>query len=189
VATRVGVELTVPQLHALVRYLVGVRTVLHQAVEARRVFVREVGVLFEQARSGNGPAAAQATGRVGREQVGRFREARLAVQRLSPPAAGEQCHEAVAGWIEMHVAACEVMVEVGGSGDLGRLREAQNLLAEGRQFASRFNVEYGRLTGAVRTRTDELRASRREISARARTRDDRPTSGDDPGLARSRTKA
>lgn len=188
-AGRSGAELSVPQLRALVRYLVALRQVLQQAVDARRGFVRDLGMLFDQARSGNQAAAAQATGRLGRDQVDRFREAWSALQRLSPPAAGEQCHEAVASWIEMHVAACEVMAEVGSSGDLGRLREAQNLLAEGRPFASRFNAEYNRLTGAVRARTDELRAGRRDAPARPRTRDEQTAGAAPIGGVSARPRA
>lgn len=150
-------ELTAVQLRALVKYLLGLKDVIAGAVEARRYFVREMGMLIEQARLGNQQAVAQQTGRVGREQIIKFREAKLGVQRLNPPGACEQCQEAVAGWVDMHVSACDVMIEAGTSGDLKRLHEAQNLLAEGRRFASRFNAEYQRLSSVVRTRTEELR--------------------------------
>lgn len=162
--------LTPAQLRALVKYLLGLRDVITSAVEARRVFVRQMGLLIEQARNGNQQAIAQATGRIGREQVGYFREARTALQRLVPPAACEQCHEAVVGWVEMHVAACDVMMEVGSSGDLKRLHEAQNLLSEGRRFAARFNGEYQRLSAAVRARTEALRAQRASEPGRAKAR-------------------
>jgi len=49
---------------------------------------------------------------------------------MEPPAACDVSHSAIAKWIDLHLAACNVMVDVGMSGDLTRLRESQRLLAE-----------------------------------------------------------
>lgn len=138
------------------------RPIINQAAEARRVFIRELGSFIESARHGNTQMVAQGAGRIGREQVAVFRDASSRLKHLHTPRACTSCHEAVSSWIEMHVAACEVLIDVGTKGDLKRLREAQGLLAEGRRFAQRFNGAYTALVAELRQRVEEVTAARRE---------------------------
>jgi hypothetical protein len=133
-------------------YLVAVRPVVAEATELRRGFIRDLGRLLHEVRLGDAHAIARSTGQLGSRGHAAFLEALLTLRRHRSPAACIECRDAASGWIQMHVEACEVMLQVGRSGDLKRLREAQALLAEGRVFARRFNAEYGHLTAALRAR-------------------------------------
>jgi hypothetical protein len=143
---------------AVAGYLLAVRPMVGTAAETRRTFIRDLGRLLQQIKLGDNQLLAKATGQLGAEGRAAFRDVGLAMEGLRPPPACSDCHDAVQGWVQMHVAACEVMIEVGQSADLKGLREAQGLLAEGRHFARRFNAEYGALAAALRQR-----ASRRKF--------------------------
>ena len=137
---------------AIATYLVEVRPLLAEITESRRAFIRHIGVLMEDARHAGRGVVVQAAGRIGRDEGQAFRGLRAQLDRLPPPAPCDGCHQAVVKWTDLHVAACQVMVEVGVSGDLTRLRETQSLLADARTHAQQFNTEYTRLVADVRQR-------------------------------------
>jgi hypothetical protein len=128
------------------------RRFLAEASECRRSFVREIGVLMEESRRSNRGTIAAAAGRAGRDQGAYFRQLRSDLSVLQPPASCMQCHVAVQRWIEKHVSACEVMVEIGVSGELGRLASTQEMLADARYYARQLNSEYAHLVADLRAR-------------------------------------
>lgn len=146
---------------AVAGYLHQLKRFLTEASECRRSFVREIGVLMEESRRASRGTIAQAAGRTGRDQGQDFRQLRTDLVVLQPPPSCMQCHVAVQRWIEKHVLACQVMVEIGLTGDLGRLAETQELLAEAREHARLLNAEYAHLVA-------DLRARVRSAQARAR---------------------
>ena len=137
---------------AIATYLVGVRPLLGEITESRRAFIRHIGMLMEEARHAGRAVVVQAAGRIGRDEGQAFRGLRTQLDRLPPPAACDGCHQSIVKWTDLHTAACQVMVEVGVSGDLTRLRETQSLLADARAHAQQFNIEYSRLVADVRQR-------------------------------------
>jgi hypothetical protein len=127
---------------AVGRYLTALRPLVAAAAEERRGFIREVGQFVEGARLGNVQLTTQAAGRLGRSRGDAFRAHRGAIAALSAPASCVDCHNAAVSWLELHVRACEALVEVGRSGELARLVETQRLLGEARVRAQQFNSAY-----------------------------------------------
>ena len=148
-------------------YLLALRPILGDAVEARRVFIRQLGLLIEEARHGGRAAVAQSAGRIGREQGPIFQQLRIRVERVHPPPGCDDCQRMAALWLDKQNEACAVMDRVGMSGDPGRLREAQQVLGEARAYAHRFNDEYARLAAELRRRVQiALRERERKRSLR-----------------------
>jgi hypothetical protein len=137
---------------AIATYLVSVRPLLQEVTDSRRAFIRHIGLLMEEARQASRAVVVQAAGRIGRDEGAGFRSLLAQIDGIAPPAGCEPCHSALVRWVELHLAACSVMVDVGTSGDLARLRETQQLLGNARLEAQRFNGEYGRLVTEVRQR-------------------------------------
>ena len=136
---------------AVAVYLTRLRPLLVEATGTRHGFIREIGVLMENARHQNPSVVAQAAGKLGRSQMALFRDVRMQVSALQPPPSCQPCHHSVTTWLDKQISACEVMVDVSVHSDMTRLREVQGLLAEGRLHARRFNGEYGRLVQQLRT--------------------------------------
>lgn len=148
-------------LTVLAVYLKQLRLILDEAVEARRLMVRKLGGLMEGAHTAHRSTIVQAVGRVGADEAAAMRRVRGQLERLSPPPPLCQgCHAAVTHWLDEMVLACDVMVEVGRSGELSRLRETQEHLAESRADARRFNTEYEQLLGELRRRARALGAKK-----------------------------
>jgi hypothetical protein len=137
---------------AIAGYLVGVKPLLQEITESRRAFIRHIGILMEEARTAGRMVVVQAAGRIGRDEGHAFRTLRAQLDQLAPPPACEGCHRAIVRWVDLHVAACQVMMDVGVSADLVRLRETQSLLGDARIHAQEFNAEYSRLATEVRQR-------------------------------------
>ena len=144
---------------AIATYLVSVRPLLQEVTDSRRAFIRHIGILMEEARQASRAVVVQAAGRIGRDEGAGFRSLLAQLNALAPPAGCESCHDALVRWVELHLGACTVMVDVGTSGDLGRLRETQQLLGTARVEAQRFNAEYGRLVTDVRQRVKAATAA------------------------------
>lgn len=137
-------------------YLKSLRLVLDEALEARRLLVRKLGGLMEEARTTHRGAVIQAIGRVGGDEAAALRRVRARLDGLAPPPACVPCHGAVAHWLDEMVAACDAMADVGRSGNLARLRETQEHLAASRADARTFNAEYERLVAELRRRASAL---------------------------------
>jgi hypothetical protein len=154
---------------AVAIYLTQLRPLLVEATSTRHGFVREIGVLMENARHQNPTAVTQAAGKLGRGQMTLFRDVRMQVDALHTPPSCQSCHHSVTSWIEKQIAACEIMVEVSVKGDLPQLREVQGLLAEGRLHARQFNAEYGRLVEKLHSAVGAARRATAPERPAART--------------------
>jgi hypothetical protein len=133
-------------------YLVALRPILSSATEARRTWVKRIGVLMEDARKGHAGQVARSAAGIGQDTAGTFRSGRSRLAQLKPPRGCTECHRALLLWLEKLVGACDVLIEVGNTGNLARIRETQELLAESRAHAHQFNGEYARLVGDLRQR-------------------------------------
>lgn len=114
--------------------------------------MRQIGLLIEHARSGNSLRVARAAGQLGHDFGGRFRNTRSRIELLNPPVECDLCQASVRAWSEALQGSCTALIEVGRSGQLTGLRQAQECLAEARIQARRFNEEYARLTQELRRR-------------------------------------
>ena len=130
---------------------------LAEACGQRNEWVRQIGLLIEQARSGNVVRIAQGAGQLGRDFGERFRHSRSRLELLRPPPECDVCQAAVRAWAEALLQSCDALAEVGRSGQLGGLRIAQERLAEARIQARRFNDEYARLAGELKRRVATAR--------------------------------
>src|SRR5688500_17844335 len=99
-------------------YLVALRPILSSATEARRTWVKRIGVLMEDARKGNGAQVARSAASIGNDTAGTFRSGRARLEQLKPPRGCAECHRALVLWLEKLVAACDLLIEVGQSGNL-----------------------------------------------------------------------
>jgi hypothetical protein len=141
-----------PSARDLASYLVALRPILAGATDARRLWVRRIGVVMADARQGDPLQAANAAGQMGRDSLTTFRDCRLRVERLKPPHGCAECQRALTHWLDKLIGACELLVTAGRNGQLRSIQEAQELLAESRFYAQRFNAEYARLLVQLRQR-------------------------------------
>jgi hypothetical protein len=158
---------------AVAEYLKAVKEQVRAVGEIRQRWIREIGRLLEDARHSNRQAVAQTAGRVGRAYLPAFQEAHAHLTRLPVPRECLTCQRAVVGWLEAQVGSCEVMIDVAVSDDVGKLRDAQRKLAEGRLQAHLFNDEFARLVAHLRQAVDEAARRHREHERRRRELDPR----------------
>jgi hypothetical protein len=142
---------------AVARYLRDLRPVLTAPRLARREWIRAVGLLLEDSRTGDTIGLARRAGRHGREAVAIFREARRRLDDLSPPLECRALHDATERWIALHVEACEALVQTEERRTLRGLRDVQERLTEAREWAQRFNEEYLRQVGELRGQVERAR--------------------------------
>ncbi len=135
---------------AVAAYLISLKPVLTGATDTRQQWVRRIGLLMADTRYGNATSLAHAAGAIGREHISSFRETRRNLDRLRPPPTCQTCHLALAGWIDRLVESSDVLIEIGQTLELKRLRETQDLLMEARTFARQFNAEYAGLVANLR---------------------------------------
>lgn len=150
---------------AVVVYLKGVRGLVARANDSRQRWIRQLGMLL---RAGDADAALEA-GKIGLEQGAEFRKLRYDLAQLAPPAACDSCQVSLTSWLDKHIAACEIMVEVGHNGELARLRSTQGLLAEARIDLQRFNSDCDTLVAALRRRVENSKlrkAGAKKVSSR-----------------------
>ena len=147
---RSGSRQTASSPRAVAAYLISLKPILAGATDTRQQWVRRIGLLMVDTRHGNATSLAHAAGAIGREHISSFRETRRNLDRLRPPPTCQTCHLALAGWIDRLVESSDVLIEIGQSLDLKRLRETQDLLMEARTFARQFNAEYSGLVANLR---------------------------------------
>ena len=138
----------------IARYLRDLRPVLTVPRLARREWIRAVGLLLEDSRTGDSIALSRRAGRHGREAVAIFREARRRLDDLAPPPECAALHGATERWIALHVEACEALMRTEDQRTLRGLRDVQDRLTEARDWAQRFNDEYARQVGELRAQVD-----------------------------------
>jgi hypothetical protein len=149
---------------AIARYLRALRPVLLAPRLARRAWIRDVGRLIEEARSGDPIALSRQAGSHGRDVVPVFRDARRRLSDLSPPPECQELHAAIEQWIVQHVEACELLMRIEEQRTLRSLRDVQERLAEGRAWAGRFNAAYVRVVEDLRRQV--ARGVGREVGRR-----------------------
>jgi hypothetical protein len=151
-------------VRAVARYLRDLRPVLTVPRQARREWIRAVGLLLDDSRTGDTIGLSRRAGRHGRDAIAIFREARRRLDDLSPPPECQPLHRATERWIALHVEACEALLRTEEQRTLRGLRDVHDRLTEAREWAQRFNEEYVRQAGELRGQVD--RALNREGGAR-----------------------
>jgi len=129
-------------------YLGELKVLVDRATKVRQAWIREIGGVT-QAFKTDEPTAALQAGVIGREQLVRFAGFRDELAKLVPPPPCEACHLAVVSWLDKQIAACEVMVEVGQTGNGELMRGTTGLLSEGRIDTMRYRAEYTHLVAAL----------------------------------------
>ena len=142
----------------IANYLLALKPLVARAIEVRQSWIKELGLLFNEAQAGNASTVTQRAGRLGRDHVGSFRDVRTTVERGKPPAGCEDIRESVLRWMDGLVKACEALVEVGNSGSMAGMQVAQRHVTDARQAARVFNNEYNRLVTELRV---AMRGARR----------------------------
>jgi hypothetical protein len=146
------------------RYIRELRPILTAPRAVRRGWIRDVGLLIEQGRTGDRMTLARQAGRYGRDAIAVFRDARRRLGELDPPPECAALHSAIEQWIVRHVEACEALIHAEEERTLRGLRSVQERLADARVCAQRFNGEYARvladLRGQVERAADGGRQSR-----------------------------
>ena len=140
------------------RFLIGLKPIVARAIEIRQSWIKELGILVEDARAGNAAQVTTRAGRLGREHVNAFRDTRGSAERQKPPQGCEDIQKALLQWLDGLVKANEALVEVGTTGQMAGLQVAQRHVTEARYAARRFNGEYTRLVTELRV---AVRAARR----------------------------
>jgi hypothetical protein len=141
-------------VRAVALYLRSIRPIVGAVALSRQSWVRDMGVLLEDARHGSPSSVARSAGRIGANQRVVFRDARRQVEGLPVPPACVAVRSAFLSWLEKQDEACAIMIESGQTGDVRRLREVHGVLAEARAHAHNFNEEYARLVADVRYAVD-----------------------------------
>ncbi|TAK20464.1 MAG: hypothetical protein EPO26_17985 [Chloroflexota bacterium] len=157
---------TAASAQAMARYLVGLRPILADACIERNKWVRQIGGLLDQARTGSVLRVARGAGQLGREFSESFRQIRARIESLNPPPECDVCHAAVRAWVEALLGSSETMLEIGRSGNLSILSQSQEHLVEARVQARRFNDEYSRLANELRRR---VATARRQMGTAGRS--------------------
>jgi hypothetical protein len=151
-------ESGINQSRAVAAYLVALRPILGHATQTRQSWVKKIGLLMADTRLGNPQLIAQQAGQIGRENGASFQDAQRALERLKPPMECSECHVTLSNWLAKLVQSCDVLVEIGRTGDLKRMKETQRLLTEGRGYAQAFNDEYARLCQVLREHVSAVKA-------------------------------
>ena len=153
----------------IAEYLLAVRPVLQHAIAGREAWVRSIGVLMEDARRGNRAVVMRDAQRMGRERLNQFRDCRYRLGRLWPPTNCGTCHNAATAWLDELISVCQLLEDVGRSGDLGRLRHVDDMLSASRVQARRFNAEYARVSEQLRLLVAVARPATRQSASTFRT--------------------
>ncbi len=149
------------EARAVAAYLKTLRALVNEASASRATWIRQLGALLTEVRAGTDPEAlAREAGRIGLEQSVVFREFKRRLEKLDAPLLCNDIHLLASSWLDKQMAACEVMEEIGRTGDLASLRETQGLLAEGRNDSRRFSAAYAEMVAWLRERLGSTRRNR-----------------------------
>ena len=136
----------------IARYLIGLRPILVDACKVRNDWVRALGLVISEARSGDAMRVARRAGKLGSDFAPVFRIVRGRIDQLKAPPECDVCHASVRAWTEALIRSCEELDNVGRTNQMTGLRIAQDYLSDGRVQAQRFNDEYARLSRELRQR-------------------------------------
>jgi hypothetical protein len=156
------VDPTTPRAAAV--YLLALRPLLATISGGRRALVRSIKELVEDARR-DGPFFKHRALAIGNGRLAFFGEARRQFDAIAPPPSCRDVHRTLGRYLDRLMAASNVMVTVGVTGQLADVRRAQQLLDEAAEFAHQFNEEHERLLELLRALLHDARYRRRMATA------------------------
>lgn len=145
-------------------YLLALRPLLATISGGRRALVRSIKELVEDARR-DGPFFKHRALAIGNSRLAFFGEARRQFDAIVPPPSCREVHRTLGRYLDRLMAASNVMVTVGVTGDLDDLRRAQAHLEEAARYARQFNEEHERLLEVLRGLVHDARYRRRMVTA------------------------
>jgi hypothetical protein len=148
-------------LRARVAYLKAIRALMAEASDSRKTWIRRVGVLIVDARTGPPGEIAPAAGLCGAEQRSAFASVRERVSALDVPPGCEECGDAFLAWLDKHLLACPILTEIAQSQDVLGLRSVQRVLAEARADGAAFSGAYAALVAPLRARAAAARTKKK----------------------------
>ena len=160
-AASAGPARPVSPARAMAIYLTALRGLLNEATESRRAWVRQIGIMMQDARTRPMAMVSPMAGKIGSEQMSRFGELRERVQKLEPPPGCTDLQALLHGWLDRHMEVCQLLVDFGRNGDLGKLKASQGLLAEGRLDLQRFQAEYTKRVTALKRQVEATKKKRK----------------------------
>jgi hypothetical protein len=84
-------------------------------------------------------------GRIGLRCAASFDQSRRALRDMAYPAGAQSVHEALLGWLDIHIEACDALTRAAGTKDARHLSSAASVLRGARPFAHRYNAARLRL--------------------------------------------
>jgi len=141
-------------------YLRAVRELMTEATTLRRSWIRQVGVLILDARAKPPEMVAPGAAHCGTEQRELFTGIRVRLGEIPVPRGCDVCHEAFVAWLEKQVGACDLLIEIGRTGELTTLKTVQRVLADSRTDTAAFNAAYTALVEGLK----------QQVNARKKTR-------------------
>jgi hypothetical protein len=151
-----------PLVRETAAYLQTLRAQLVRASQSRKGWISQVGLLLADLQHGTSrDVVAAVAGRSGAAHRETFAQIRADLARVEPAPGCETCHLAVLGWLDKQIAACDLMIEIGQTGLVERLREVRGLIAEARHDARLFNYEMAERAATLRHRRAAVAAASR----------------------------
>jgi hypothetical protein len=145
-------------------YLLALRPLLATISGGRRALIRSIKELVEDARR-DGPFFKHRALAIGNSRLAFFGEARRQFDAIAPPPSCRDVHRTLGRYLDRLMAASNVMVTVGVTGDLDDVRRAQAHLKEATDFGRQFNEEHERLLEVLRGLVHDARYRRRMVTA------------------------
>ena len=145
-------------------YLLALRPLLATISGGRRALVRSIKELIEDAHR-DGPFFKHRALAIGNSRLAFFGEARRQFEAIAPPPSCRDVHRTLGRYLDRLLAASNVMVTVGVTGDIADLRRAQARLEQAAALARQFNEEHERLLEVLRGLVHDARYRRRMVTA------------------------
>lgn len=97
---------SISSAQVIARFLVGLRPILVDACKVRNDWVKALGVVINEARSGDAMRVARKAGRLGSDFAPAFRVVRARLDQLNAPPECDVCHASVRAWTEALIRSC-----------------------------------------------------------------------------------
>ena len=117
------------------RYVIHLGRTVKHAMQVRGQLLRELSQLDKHPTT-----ALVRAGRLGARCAPAFDEARRAVAELPTPQGAQLLRDALLGWLDVHVQACDVLMRAGGTREPGNLTTAAAILRNAQPYAARYNI-------------------------------------------------
>lgn len=121
-------------------YVIKLGRAVKHAMRVRDGLLREFSQLDQHPET-----ALTRAGRMGARGAPAFDEARRAAAALPTPIGAQAVRDALLGWLDAHVQACDALMRAGGTRDPRHLRTAATLLRHAEPFARKYNQARGSL--------------------------------------------